>query len=121
MKTILFAPDINSFVKNLRLDGDFENPVICKNLKEIYSAFSCVSSGENDENRHNWLEVERGRLKLLVILRIGRKAERLKIVMNLKSFGKNINPMKQINSNKMRMHITITFSKTFRGQNAMAG
>lgn len=60
MKSVLFAPDIDSFIKNIRSGSDYINPAIYQNLKEIYSVFSCVCPEETDEIRHTWLEVERG-------------------------------------------------------------
>lgn len=60
MRTKLFAPDIDAFVRNFRPDRDLKNPAIFQKFNKIYLVFSCVLPGENDDYRHTWLEVERG-------------------------------------------------------------
>lgn len=60
MKTQLFTPDIDAYVKNVKPDRGYINSEIYNILKEIYSVFSCILPGESDDIRHTWLEVERG-------------------------------------------------------------
>ncbi len=60
MKSILFATDIDAFVKNIRPEMGLINLEIYHNLKEIYAIFSSINPGDSDDYRYTWLEVERG-------------------------------------------------------------
>jgi hypothetical protein len=59
-KTVLFAPQIDAIIEGFNPEN---NPMTCGTLlklKDIYNAFSYVKSGNDDEIRHTWIEVERG-------------------------------------------------------------
>lgn len=60
MKTILFAPDIDMFIRNSQSDKKVENREIYNTYKEIYQVFSCIIPEGSDDIRQAWLEVERG-------------------------------------------------------------
>jgi hypothetical protein len=59
----LYAPQIDVILENLHHGKDLANRNIYLKLKEIYSVFSCVKASNDDDLRHIWLEVERGRIE----------------------------------------------------------
>jgi len=62
MKTIrLSAPQIDAVIEDLKHRNNIVlTPASYLKLKDIYDIFTCVRPGSEDENRHIWIEVERG-------------------------------------------------------------
>jgi len=57
---ILYAPEIDSILERIGHNPPEINRDRYLKLLGIYSAFSCIKPGENDEYRYIWFEAERG-------------------------------------------------------------
>lgn len=61
METLkLSAPQIDAVIEDFKHRNIILPPASYLKLKDIYNIFSCVRPGPEDENRHIWIEVERG-------------------------------------------------------------
>lgn len=58
-----FAPLVDGIIENLQHRKDLANRYICTKLKEVYTVFSCIKAGNDDDLRTIWLEVERGGIR----------------------------------------------------------
>lgn len=58
--TELFVPEINAIIEHAHSENSHISSDSYLKLKELYEIFSCIKSGEDDENRHTWFEVPRG-------------------------------------------------------------
>lgn len=58
--TVLFAPQIDTIIEGFNPENNPITLATYLKLKDIYIVFSYVKSGNDDEIRHTWIEVERG-------------------------------------------------------------
>jgi len=58
--TKLFAPQINAIIEGFNPENNTITLATYLKLKDIYNVFSYVKSGNDEEIRHTWIEVERG-------------------------------------------------------------
>ena len=56
----MYAPQIDTVKERINAEHNTVSHDDYVKLNEIYDAFSIVKPGNDDNNRHTWLEVERG-------------------------------------------------------------
>jgi len=59
-KKVLFAPQIDAIIEGFKPEDNHMTLAIYQTLKDVYNVFSYIKSGNEDEIRYTWIEVERG-------------------------------------------------------------
>jgi len=59
-RKLFFAPQIDAIIEGFSPEDNPITLAIYLKLKDVYNVFSYIKSGNDDEIRHTWIEVERG-------------------------------------------------------------
>jgi hypothetical protein len=60
---VLYAPEIDNILDGIAHNSPEVNKHLYHKFLDIYSVFSCIEPGENDEYRFIWIEAERGSIE----------------------------------------------------------
>jgi hypothetical protein len=59
-RKVFFAPQIDAIIEGFKPEDNLITIATYLKLKDVYNVFSLIRSGNDDEMRYTWIEVERG-------------------------------------------------------------